>query len=62
MTLAVTVLIVVATLGLAALLSSPFAEKHPACETAMFIMIYAALASIAIGAILAVIGMTAGLL
>lgn len=62
MTFATTILIVVATLGLAALLSSPFAEKHPACETAMFIMIYAALASIAIGAILSVIGMTAGLL
>lgn len=62
MTLAVTVLIIAATVGLAALLSSPFAEKHPACETAMFIMVYAALAFITIGAILSVIGITAGLL
>ena len=62
MTLTVTVLIVVATLGLAALLSSPFSEKHPACETAMFVMIYAFLVSLVIWAVLSVIGMFLGVL
>jgi len=62
MTLTVTILIVVATLGLAAILSSPFAEKHPACETAMFIMIYAFIMSLVISAILLVLGMLLGAL
>lgn len=62
MTLTVTVLIVVATLGLAALLSSPFAEKHPACETAMFVMIYAFLVSLVIWAVLSILGMFLGVL
>lgn len=60
MTLTVIVLTVVATLGLAALLSSPFAEKHPACETAMFVMAYAFLVSLVIWAILSVLGITLG--
>jgi hypothetical protein len=62
MTLTVTTLIVVATLGLAALLSSPIAEKHPAFETAMFVMIYAFLVSLVIWAVLSVLGMFLGVL
>lgn len=62
MTLTATILIVAATLGLAALLSSPFAEKHPACETAMFIMIYAFIVALAVGAILSVLSGTLGVL
>jgi hypothetical protein len=62
MTLTATILIVVATVGLAALLSSPFAEKHPACETAMFIMIYAFIVSLAVFAILSALEMFLGVL
>lgn len=62
MSLTVTALIVVATLGLVALLSSPFAEEHPAFETAMFVMIYAFIVSLVIWAILSVLGMFLGVL
>lgn len=62
MTIAATTLIVAATLGLAVLLSSPFAEKHPAVETAVFIMIYAFLVALVVGAILSVLSITLGVL
>ena len=62
MTVAVTALIVAATLGLVALLSSPFSERHPAVETAVFIMIYAFLVVLVIGAILSVLSITLGVL
>nr|DAS60748.1 MAG TPA: hypothetical protein [Caudoviricetes sp.] len=62
MAVAVTALIVAATLGLAVLLSSPFADKHPAVETAVFIMIYAFLVAFVIGSILSVLSVTLGVL
>lgn len=62
MTIAATTLIVAATLGLTVLLSSPFAEKHPAAETAVFIMIYAFLVALVVGAILSVLSITLGVL
>lgn len=62
MTLAVTTLIVAAALGLNVLLSSKFAENHPAVETAAFIMIYAFLVALVVGAILSVLSLTLGVL
>lgn len=62
MTIAATTLIVAATLGLAVMLSSPFAEKHPAVETAVFIMIYVFLSALVVGAILSVLSFTLGVL
>lgn len=62
MTLTVTTLIVVATVGLVALLSSPFAEKYPAVETAMFVMIYAFIVSLVVWAALSGLGMFLGVL
>jgi hypothetical protein len=55
MTLAVTMLIIAATFGLAALLSSPLADKHPTGEAVMFIAMYSALVSLVVGAIMSVL-------
>ena len=55
MTLAVTMLIIAATFGLAALLSSPLADKYPAGEIVMFIAMYASLVTLVIGAVLSVL-------
>ena len=60
MTLAVTSLIVAATIGLAALLSSPVAEKHPAGEVVMLITMYAFLVALVVWVILSVISATMG--
>lgn len=60
MTLAVTTLIVAATFGLAALLSSPLAEKYPAGEIVMFIAMYASLVALVIGAVLSVLSSMLG--
>lgn len=62
MTFAVTALIVAATLGVAALLSSPLAEKYPAGEVGMFVAIYSALVALVVGAIMSVFGATLGVL
>lgn len=60
MTFAVAALIVAAILGLAALLSSPVADKYPACEVVMFVTMYASLIALVVGAILSVIGAVMG--
>ena len=62
MTLAAATLIVLAILGLTALLSSPVVDKYPAAEIAVFVAMYAFLVALAVGAVLSVLGITVGVL